>query len=214
MNDVEFLPSPDATVVEEGRRDVAVVFVGDSYVVGYGDPKGQGWVTRVVGRTQHPDLDLTAYNLGVRGATSTEVLQRYRTEVPTRWAGRAEHRLVLCVGAHDVTSGISLARHRLNLANILDDASNNGTAAFVVSPPPAADESVNHKLAVLVEAQADVCSRRSIPFVNCFDPLLGHDQWVAELASSRDGVHPGQVGYGLLAWLVLHNGWSTWLRLS
>ena len=71
MADLDFLPSPQATVVQEGRRDVALVFLGGTLVTGYGDPKGQGWVTRVVGRTQHPDLDLTAYNLGVRGATST-----------------------------------------------------------------------------------------------------------------------------------------------
>ena len=59
-------------------------------VAGVGDPKGQGWVTRVVGRTQYPDLELTAYNLGVRGDTSADVLRRWATEVPVRWVGRTE----------------------------------------------------------------------------------------------------------------------------
>ena len=58
-----------------------------------------------------------------------------------------------------------------------------------------------------------MCSRRSVPFVDCFRPLLGHDQWRSELAASRDGHHPGQAGYGLIAWLVLHNGWNEWLRI-
>jgi hypothetical protein len=29
-----------------------------------------------------------------------------------------------------------------------------------------------------------------------------------------DGIHPGQAGYGLIAWLVLHGGWDTWLDLG
>ena len=115
MADLDFLPSPEATVVQEGRRDVALVFLGGSLVTGYGDPKGQGWVTRVVGRTQHPDLDLTSYNLGVRGATSTEVLERWRTEVPARWTGRSERRLVLSTGSEDIAAR-SMSASRLNSA--------------------------------------------------------------------------------------------------
>ena len=63
---IEFRPSADAQVVHEGPRDLALVFLGASLVAGVGDPKGQGWVTRVVGRTQDPDLELTAY-LGNNG---------------------------------------------------------------------------------------------------------------------------------------------------
>ena len=183
-------------------------------VAGVGDPKGQGWVSRVVGRTQHPDIDLTAYNLGVRGDTSADVLTRWRTECPPRWAGRSEKRLVVSVGGNDAVKGITLARHRLNLANILDDAASTGIGTFVVSPPPSDDADLNSKLEVLVEAQADVCSRRGVPFVDCYRPLVGHEQWQSDLAASRVKGHPGQAGYGLIAWLVLHNGWYDWLQIS
>lgn len=212
--DPEFTPSADFHVATEGPRDVALVFIGASLVAGVGDPKGQGWVSRVVGRTQHPDLDLTAYNLGVRGDTSADVLTRWRTECPPRWAGRSEKRLVVSVGGNDAIKGITLARHRLNLANILDDAASTGIGTFVVSPPPSDDADLNSKLEVLVEAQADVCSRRGVPFVDCYRPLVGHEQWQSDLAASRVKGHPGQAGYGLLAWLVLHNGWYDWLQVS
>ena len=212
-SDLEFRPSAAFSVPAEGPRDVAVVFMGASMVAGVGDPKGQGWVTRVVGRTSHPDLELTAYNLGVRGQTSGDVLTRWHTECPPRWKDRGERRLVVSVGANDIAAGVTLARHRLNLANILDEAASNGVSTFVVSPPPSSDQAFNDKLAILVEAQADVCSRRSVPFVDCYRPLLGHDQWRSELAASRDGHHPGQAGYGLIAWLVLHNGWNEWLHI-
>ena len=122
--------------------------------------------------------------------------------------------MVLSVGTNDVLQGITLARHRLNLANLLDDAASAGVGAFVVSPPPTADAELNERLEVLVDAQADVCARRGVPFVDCYAPLMGHDQWRTDLAVSRVPNHPGQAGYGLIAWLVLHNGWNDWLQLS
>ena len=209
----EFTPSAHFAVQTEGVRDIGLVFVGGSLVNGVGDPKGQGWVTRVVGRTQSPDIALTTYNLGVRGATSADVLERWRTECPPRWDGRGDRRLVVSVGTNDILSGMTLARHRLNLANVLDDATSAGVGTFVVSPPPSDDEDLNAKLEVMVEAQADVCARRGIPFVDCFRPLLGHEQWRSDLGSTGIPHHPGQAGYGLIAWLVLHNGWADWLEI-
>ncbi len=211
---IEFRPSAEAAVVPDGPRDLALVFLGASLVAGVGDPKGQGWVTRVVGRTQHPDLTVNAYNLGVRGDTSAELLERWASEVPRRWAGRSERRLVVSVGTSDILRGVTLARHRLNLANLLDDATSRGVSTFVVSPPPSDDDELNSRLEVLVDAQADVCARRSVPFVDCYAPLLGHDQWRTDLAASAVPHHPGQAGYGLIAWLVLHNGWSEWLQIA
>ncbi len=214
MSEPTFNPSAEFQVASDGPRDVGLVFLGASLVAGVGDPKGQGWVSRVVGRTHHPDLELTAYNLGVRGDTSADLLHRWKTECAPRWEGRSEKRLVVSVGTDDAMSGVTLARHRLNLANILDDAASAGIGTFVASPPPSDDEELNSKLDVLVEAQADVCSRRGVPFVDCYRPLLGHEQWRTDLAASRVPHHPGQAGYGLIAWLVLHNGWYDWLQVS
>jgi acyl-CoA thioesterase I len=209
----QFLPSAEFRV-STGRRDVGLCFVGASLTAGYGDPKGLGWVGRVVSRTQHPDLDLTAYNLGVRGDTSADVMARWRAETAPRWAPRSERRLVLSVGANDLATEVSTARSRLNLANILDEAITGGIAAFVVGLTPVTDTEMNERIQALAEAQADVCARRGVTYVDCFRPLVGHDQWLSDLNASPDRVHPGQAGYGLIAWLVLHNGWYDWMRIS
>jgi lysophospholipase L1-like esterase len=215
------LREPDPTfaptshfAIAEGVRDVGMIFLGASQTAGYGDPKGLGWVGRVVARTQHPDLDLTAYNLGVRGNTSGDVVNRWSAECAPRWRGRAEKRLVLSVGIADITSGMTMARSRLNLANVLDEAASAGVSIFVVGLTPTLDPELNRKVEALAEAQADVCARRGITYVDCYRPLVGHDQWMADLAASPDRAHPGQAGYGLIAWLVLHNGWNDWLQLS
>lgn len=209
---MEFTPSAEFGV-GEGPRDIGLCFVGDGFVAGYGDPKALGWVSRVVGRTTTQDADLTAYNLGVRDDSSADVMQRWRSECAPRWAGRSERRLVVGVGARDVPAGVSTARSRLNLANVLDEAATSGIATFVVGPTPTLDADTNARIEVLAGAQADVCDRRNVPFVDCFRPLVHHDQWLSDLAAG-DGVHPGQAGYGLIAWLVLHYGWQRWLQLQ
>ena len=48
--DPYYAPSAEFTVAD-GIRDVGMVFVGASMTAGYGDPKGLGWVGRVVART-------------------------------------------------------------------------------------------------------------------------------------------------------------------
>lgn len=210
--DIEYTPSAQFQVTD-GPRDVGLCFVGDGFVAGYGDPKALGWVSRVVGRTDLEEADLTSYNLGVRGSSSADVMHRWRAECPPRWDGRNERRLVVAVGAEDVQQGVTTARSRLNLANILDEASSSGVGTFVVGPTPTLDTEVNAKLQVLADAQADVCARRGVAFVDCFAALQGHDQWQSDLAAG-DTVHPGQAGYGLIAWLVLNGGWQEWLRIG
>lgn len=209
---LEYTPSADFQV-GDGPRDMGLCFVGDGFVAGVGDPKALGWVSRVVGRTDGQGASLTSYNLGVRGASSADTMARWRSECPPRWEGRSERRLVIGVGAEDVAQGVTTARSRLNLANILDDASSTGIASFVVGPTPTLDSETNARLQVLSDAQADVCGRRRVPFVDCFSPLVAHDQWQSDLAAG-DTVHPGQAGYGLIAWLVLNGGWAPWLHLD
>ena len=209
----EFTPSATFTVADDGRRDIGLCFVGASLTAGFGDPKALGWVGRVVSRSHHPDVEITAYNLGVRGQDSGDVMARWRGECMPRWAGRGERRLVVSVGLNDLAQGLTTARSRLNLANILDDAAAKGIATFVVGLTPSLDPEFNARIDGLSQAQADVCSRRGVTYVDCFRPLVAHEQWAADLAAG-DGVHPGQVGYGLIAWLVLHAGWNAWLQIG
>lgn len=206
----EFTPSATFST-EDGRRDIALVFIGDSFVAGVGDEKALGWTGRVLARTDLGDSVVASYNLGLRGETSGGVAERWQSEGALRFRDAAERRLVVQVGHADLAAGTSIARHRLNLANVLDEASSQGVATFVVGPPPAADPATNEALRQLVDAQRDVCDRRGVTFVDTFTPLVGHDQWESDVAASADGTHPGQAGYGLIAWLVLHHGWGDWL---
>ena len=193
-----------------GELPLRLAVVGDELVAGAGDPKGLGWVGRVTARTPTPD-PLTVLALAVPGETTTGLGARWDEETSRRWSPDTNNRLVIALGRADVAAGLSLARSRLNLANILDVADQRRIPAFVVGPPPGATAD-SEKLADLSAAFADVAARRRVPFVDTYTPLAAHDQWLGDLAAG-DGVLPGQAGYGLMAWLVLHTGWHAWLGL-
>ena len=196
--------------MDQARR---ICVVGDELVAGVGDAKGLGWVGRVTARTalEPPPVVMT---LAVPGETTGGLAMRWGSEAGLRLQDAPEGtpcHLVVGLGRADLTSGTSLARSRLNLANVLDEAESRRLSAFVVGPPPGAHEDPERQ-AELSAAFADVTQRRRVPYVETYAPLAQHEQWQADLAAG-DGCVPGQAGYGLMAWLVLHSGWHRWLGL-
>jgi acyl-CoA thioesterase-1 len=204
VSDSETEPESDATEAVALR----VCVVGDELVAGQGDARGLGWVGRVVARS-HLDGSALVATLAVPRETTTALAARWESECERRFSPRSDNRLVIGLGSADLEAGISTARSRLNLANVLDGATARRVPCFVVGPPPSARTDPD-RLAELSAAFADVCLRRRVPYVETFEPLRAHEQWLGDLATG-DGAHPGQAGYGLLAWLVLHNGWAAWL---
>ncbi|MEJ2577915.1 MAG: GDSL-type esterase/lipase family protein [Kineosporiaceae bacterium] len=193
---------------------VRICVVGDDLVAGLGDPKALGWVGRVAARTSQADGPVSVFPLGVPTESTADLVLRWREETARRFADAPLQacRLVIGLGHEDLYQGITLPRARLNLANILDDCHARGLPVFVVGPPPGPDR-VNPAVSEYSSAYFDVCLRRQVPYVDAFTPLVQHEDWLTDLAAG-DGVHPGQAGYGLIAWLVLHGGWHSWLGIS
>lgn len=190
-----------------------ICVIGDELVAGTGDPKALGWLGRVVARTPlDPRPHVLA--LAVPQETTTALSARWQAETAPRFGpppSEGQHHLVVGLGTADLEAGLSLARSRLNLANVLDVADSMRLSTFVVGPPPSARLDADRQ-AELSAAFADVAARRRVPYVETYAPLARHEQWLGDLASG-DGRTPGQAGYGLMAWLVLHTGWHRWLGL-
>jgi acyl-CoA thioesterase I len=200
-------------VEDAAQREVRICVVGDELSAGVGDAKALGWAGRVVARTRFP-RPVHVFPLAIPGETTTALSQRWEGETARRFSAEpdVDNRLVIGLGRHDLDAGLSVARSRLNLANMLDVAESRRLPTFVVGPPPGRPKDAN-RLAELSNAFADVANRRRVPYVDTFSPLVTHEQWLADLAQSGDG-YPGQAGYGLMAWLVLHTGWHAWLGLA
>jgi hypothetical protein len=198
--------------MNEPNREVRIVILGDALVSASGDPKGMGWLGRVLARTPVVEPQIDVYPLPNPGDTSAKLMERWTGEAQLRLAAGAENKLVLFLPNLDPASGISISRSRLNVATILDDAKRKGVECFVIGPTPHRNPELNSEIEALSAGFEDVCSRRGVYYVDCFTPLIGHDGWNSEISTDPAG-RPGQVGHGLIAWLVLNRGWNEWLGL-
>jgi acyl-CoA thioesterase I len=191
-------------------RDVRVCVFGDSFVVGVGDPKALGWVGRVAARTPpSTGVALTVYPLGVRGERTADVVVRVPVESAARFARGNEHAVVLAVGLGDALGEVEPAR---SAATLEFGLASTTARRLVVGPPPVGDPDVRERIARLDETYAAVCERLEVPYICTYGPLADHPPWLDEPLA--DGVHPGQAGYGMLAYVVLHGGWYEWLGVQ
>ena len=193
------------------KPEIRILFVGDELVAGQGDARALGWTGRVMARTASEPATL-AMELAVPGENTASLALRWQEEVQRRIDPELDCRLVIGLGSHDLDTGQTLARARLHLANLLDSAERLRLKTFVVGPPPRRDVAPKIQ-ADLSRAFSDVCERRLIPYVDTFTPLIQHEQWNTDMTVS-DGYAPRQAGYGLMAWLVRHNGWNQWLGVG
>jgi hypothetical protein len=95
----------------------------------------------------------------------------------------------------------------------LDDAIREGVKVFVVGPAPTGVKEYDSEVGELNSGFADVVKRRQLKYVDCYSPLKDHDGFLQEVAAHPRRL-PGQVGYGLIAWLVLNKGWFEWLGMT
>ena len=193
------------------QRRIRLAAVGDELLAGHGDPRALGWLGRVLARTSPENVNLQAYSLAAPNEGTEALANRWLAEAGRRFENGCENRLVIGLSDRDLDLQLTTARSRLNLANILDGAAQMSIKVFVVGPPPGLDPERNRKLADLSAAFGDVTTRRKHVYVDTLNPLLNHEQWRTDLAAN--GGTPGQAGYGLMAWLVLHRGWYQWLDL-
>jgi acyl-CoA thioesterase-1 len=195
--------------------DLRLLCFGDSFVAGVGDPRGQGWVGRVVAAAHAAGRPLMAYNLGVRRETSVEVAVRWRFEAMPRLLAGADCRVVFAVGANDTTADggavrVAPERSCMALDKMLDQAGALGLPAAVAGPPPTGDAAQQARSVTLSDAFAEVCAGRGVPFWPVAETLVASSTWLAEQAAG-DGAHPAADRYDLLARTLLDAGLLDWL---
>jgi acyl-CoA thioesterase I len=195
-------------------RDIRVIFVGDSIVAGVGDPAGHGWVGRVVAGAFAGGIPLTAYNLGVRRDTSTDVLKRWQAEARARMTADADCRVVFSFGANDATfengtQRVPATESVANLAKAIADAAQLKLPVFIVGPAPVNDRDQQDRISQLSASYAKLAEDHGVPYVDIIGSLREHRTWMSEVQAG-DGAHPASGGYSLLAGLVM-DPWLSWL---
>ncbi|MBF6437726.1 GDSL-type esterase/lipase family protein [Nocardia cyriacigeorgica] len=195
-------------------RDTRICFVGDSFVAGVGDPSALGWAGRLVADAHACGHPVTAYNLGVRRQTSSEIRARWLAESLPRLPDGADARVVFSFGVNDTM--IENGRQRVaatdsvtNLTALLAEAADRGWPALVVAPPPIDDDEHNARTAALDARFAELCVTAAVPYVRTHQRLSADPVWRHEVRIG-DGAHPGAEGYAVLAELIRPT-WREWL---
>ena len=190
------------------RADIRVCFLGDSYTLGTGDDTGLGWPGRVQAEARGRGLDLSAYNLGVRGQTGAEIAERATAEIDVRIHQRGDRRGVfLAFGANDVR----MERPRDETVHVAEGllrwAAGQGYQAFMLGLTPYTEPYIDEVRIHLTRRLAQVAGDAAVPFLDLRAVIPDWSVWHAE-AKAGDGVHPNAGGYGLIADAVI--AWKPW----
>jgi acyl-CoA thioesterase-1 len=182
-------------------QDIRICFIGDSFVNGTGDENFLGWTGRLCIAANKNNFSLTAYNLGIRRNTSTDILARWEQECES-----CDGRVVLSCGVNDmvleeghtrVTAEVSLR----NVKDILQQASAKYTT-LLIGPPPSGNAELNHRIRNISASYAQLASSLSIPFIDIFSQLISDPTYLLE-NGNNDGYHPMSHGYTAITNIIL-----------
>jgi lysophospholipase L1-like esterase len=196
-------------------QDIRVAFIGDSFVNGTGDTEYLGWTGRVCQsiKSINKELEITAYNLGVRRETSSDIANRYKDEVASRLIDGDKSIVILSFGVNDCVAIDGIQRVEFdtsvnNLKNILLELKDSYDDILFVMPPPIADSDVNSRIKELSSLYTNICHDMGIKYIDIFDKLESNAIWQKE-TRENDGSHPRSQGYQLFAnYIIADKNWQ------
>ena len=192
--------------------DLRVCFLGDSFTLGTGDDDGLGWVGRVHASERGRGIDLTSYNLGIRGQTGAEIAARAPREVGERITGKGDRRaVVISFGTNDIFRERPADETASALEQVATWAVSEGHAVFVVGVPHAAEPELDALRAQRNMHLEQVCRRLDVPFLDVRQRVADWSAWHRG-AMEGDGIHPSAEGYAAVATVFAAWGpWRLWL---
>lgn len=199
-----------------------ICFFGDSFTNGVGDDECLGWVGRVCAEQRKAGVDLTSYNLGIRGNTSADILGRWQQEAHARLDGAdvsaSEGRVVFAFGTNDCAKGDDgrsrlPQNERLKNARAILVAAPKSWPTLFIGPLPIADDPVANKRIADLSRQIGVFAKaHHVDYLDVFSAAHASEIWRDECLKG-DGAHPGAAGYELVAALVSEwNAWQAWFK--
>lgn len=202
-------------------------FIGDSIVNGYGDAAMLGWPGRLCSAAAAEGHDVTAYNLGIRGDTSSLIRARWRAEVEARLPAAFNGALVFSFGINDCVHLDGVRRVAPdesvnNLRAILGEARALRPTLFIGPTPIDAGRAApqltpgtrieidDRDIAALGRSLVAAARELGVPALD-LRPVLAADPAWHEGITAGDGIHPTALGYGAMARAIA--AWPDWRAL-
>lgn len=208
-------------------RDLRICFVGDSYINGSGDEGCLGWIGRLCQRRFTREFRLTFYDLGIRGATTDEIRDRWQHECLSRFPEGADNRVVIQFGINDVAEIVGSGRRveeeqSVKNAEIIASEAAGLYPTLWVGMPPAnvacspmrpsegMEIDFSQETAVALNRRyIATAARLGVPYLDIQTPLLANSDYMQSLTRG-DQMHCDGSGYAIMADLV--DNWDAWSR--
>jgi len=171
------------------RKNIRILFIGDSLVNGAGDQQMLGWAGRLCQKCDNDDQEITYYNAGIRRNTSEDVLNRLKFEIENRQLhlDLFDARLVVSFGVNDTI--IENGEARVSAENTVLNFELVVKLATAVCHCPR-----NKRLASLNSLLVKKAEELEVDFIDVFPSIESDEQYKLE-AKQNDGAHPRQYGY-------------------
>ncbi|MCJ8312180.1 MAG: lipase [Saccharospirillaceae bacterium] len=184
------------------RKNIRILFIGDSLVNGVGDQQMLGWAGRLCQNADNNDQEITYYNAGIRRNTSEDVLNRLKVEIENRQLHLElfDARVVVSFGVNDTVIDNGVARISaentvLNFELVVKLASLYPNIKLLfVGPPALCDDTRNNRLALLNDKLIKKADELNVAYIDVFPSIVADEQYKLE-AKQNDGAHPREYGY-------------------
>ncbi len=191
------------------KKGTRICFIGDSFVNGTGDEQALGWVGRLCAIASQQGLDLTYYNLGIRGNTSRDVLARIDNDLSLRLGKAIDERVVISFGVNNTlleegVPRVSLEESIDNLTEIIQIIKAK-YSLLIVGLLPVDDKQQNIRIKSINDAYKLIAEKFEIPFVDVFEQLESNHDYRSEIEKT-DGAHPKSQGYKKITQAILNSG--------
>lgn len=206
--------------------EMRVCFIGDSLVLGTGDEKFLGWPGRVMQREREAGHDVTIYNTGIRGDTTTMIEARWRIEAEARLPSENPCGLVFSFGCNDMAMDNGELRNSpeeaVASARRMISEAKDWLPTLWVGPMPVNDDDMPFSSAPgrerflsssrnvqLSDMFQELANELGVPYLDIFTPTASDPNW-AQHYIPGDGVHPRGSGYAAVAEHFI--GWDAWRK--
>ncbi|HFU76419.1 MAG TPA: hypothetical protein ENK66_09260 [Arcobacter sp.] len=188
-----------------------ITFIGDSFVEGYGDPLSLGWVGRVCqySKKSNPNINLQITNLGIRGETSGDILNRYNAVITKEQLNSTNNIIVLSFGTNDCiqyyfNGSVDIQKSIKNMVLLITKAKEDFDTVLFVLPPCIAETDINKRIKELIDVYIPILESLNVKYINLYETLLDNEIWQYETAK-YDGAHPRENGYEEFAKLIFQD---------
>jgi len=199
------------------KKETRICFIGDSFVNGTCDEQALGWVGRLCALAMQQGIDLTYYNLGIRGNTSQNVLDRIEAEVSLRFGKAEDERVVLSFGVNDTLIDDVSSQNLSNIAPRVSEGKSIENmekiirliqpkySILIVGLLPVDGDEQNTRIESVNAAFKKKAKQLDVPFIDIYYELVNDSIYRKEIHNA-DGAHPTNHGYRKISELILASG--------